>query len=87
MSALPRKAAIAAMAVLGVGAIVAIALLDRPQPNPAIAGMVRQTEVRIAPEITGRLVEEFAKAGWTKNDIRALCISPDRRPVGEAWDP
>jgi multidrug resistance efflux pump len=87
MPALPRKAAIAAMAVLGVGVIVGIALLDRPRPPEAIAGMVRQTEIRIAPEITGRLVELAVHSGQAvhKGDLLATLSNPElAASLGEA---
>ncbi len=87
MPALPRKVAIAAMAVLGIGVIVAFAVVDRPKPNPAIAGMVRQTEVRIAPEITGRLVEIAVHSGQPvhKGDLLATLSNPElAASLGEA---
>ena len=44
------------MALVVIAAVVAIVVLAPwHQPAPPIAGMVRQTEIRIAPEISGRL--------------------------------
>ncbi len=79
MRALPRKAVIAAMAVLAMAVIAAIALLDRPRVGPPIAGMVRQTEIRIAPEITGRLLSVAVKSGQPvhKGDLLATLDNPE----------
>ena len=87
MPALPRKATIAAMAVLAVVVIGAIALLDRPRIGPPIAGMVRQTEIRIAPEITGRLISVAVKRGQPvrKGDLLAVLGNPElAASLGEA---
>jgi len=85
--ALPRKAIIAAMAVLAIAVIGAIAVLDRPRVNPPIAGMVRQTEIRIAPEITGRLISIAVKSGQPvrKGDLLATLDNPElAASLGEA---
>jgi len=87
MRAPSRKAIIAAMAVLAVAAIAAIALLDRPRVGPPIAGMVRQTEIRIAPEITGRLASVAVKTGQSvrKGDLLATVDNPElAASLGEA---
>ena len=87
MRALPRKAIIAAMAVLAIAVIGAIAVLDRPRVNPPIAGMVRQTEIRIAPEITGRLISIAVKSGQPvrKGDLLATLDNPElAASLGEA---
>jgi HlyD family secretion protein len=86
MRAPPRKAVIAGMVVLAVGVIAAIALLDRPR-DPPVAGMVRQTEIRIAPEITGRLAEIAVKSGQAvrKGDLLARLDNPElAASLGEA---
>ena len=53
--------ALAAAAALAVVAFVV--LVPRHAPLPPLAGMVRQTEIRIAPEITGRLTSVAVRAG------------------------
>jgi multidrug resistance efflux pump len=75
------------MAVLAVVAIAAIARLDRPRAGPAIAGMVRQTEIRIAPEITGRLLSIAVKSGQPVHggDLLATLDNPElAASLGEA---
>jgi multidrug resistance efflux pump len=87
MRALPRKAVIVGMAVLAVAVIAAIALLDRPHVGPPIAGMVRQTEIRIAPEITGRLLSVAVKSGQPvrKGELLATLDNPElAASLGEA---
>jgi multidrug resistance efflux pump len=87
MRTLPRIAVIAAMAVLAIVVIASIALLDRPRPGPAIAGMVRQTEIRIAPEITGRLLSVAVKSGQAvrRGDLLATLDNPElAASLGEA---
>ena len=87
MRALSRKAIIAAMAALAIAVIGAIARLDRPRVNPPIAGMVRQTEIRIAPETTGRLISVAVKSGQPvrKGDLLATLDNPElAASLGEA---
>jgi multidrug resistance efflux pump len=75
------------MAVLAVAVITAIALLDRPRAGLPIAGMVRQTEIRIAPEITGRLLSVAAKSGQAvrKGELLATLDNPElAASLGEA---
>jgi HlyD family secretion protein len=50
-----------------------------PQPKPPITGMVRQTEIRIAPETTGRLVSVAVQPGdhVHKGDLLAIIDNPD----------
>jgi len=87
MRALPRKAVMVGMAVLAVAVITAIALLDRPRAGLPIAGMVRQTEIRIAPEITGRLLSVAAKSGQAvrKGELLATLDNPElAASLGEA---
>lgn len=87
MRALPRKAVIAGMAVLAVAVIAAIVLLDRPRVGPPLAGMVHQTEIRIAPEITGRLLSVAVKSGQPvrKGELLATLDNPElAASLGEA---
>jgi HlyD family secretion protein len=77
-----------------VGAVVATAVIAavvvlRPQHEaaPPIAGMVRQTEIRIAPEITGRLVSIPVRAGQAvrKGELLAVLSNPElAASLGEA---
>lgn len=86
MHGLPRKAAIAGMAVVAVAVIGAFAAFDRPAVNP-IAGMVRQTEIHIEPEVTGRLVSIAVKTGQAvrKGDLLATLDNPElTASLGEA---
>jgi len=79
MRVLSRPALIGGMIVLAVAVIGAIALLDRPRINPPIAGLVRQTEIRIAPEVTGRLSAIAVKTGQPvrKGDLLATLDNPE----------
>src|SRR3954454_6495070 len=75
------------MAVLAVAVLGARALLDRPRAGPPIAGMVRQTEIRIAPEITGRLLSVAVKSGQSvlKGELLATLDNPElAASLGEA---
>ncbi|MBV8186027.1 MAG: HlyD family efflux transporter periplasmic adaptor subunit [Alphaproteobacteria bacterium] len=85
----PRKrwliAGVAAVVVVAVAAFLVFAL--RPAPMPPIAGMVRQTEIRIAPEMTGRLVSIPVHAGQPvgKGELLALLTNPElQASLGEA---
>jgi multidrug resistance efflux pump len=83
----PRIALIGGMAVLAVVAIGAIVLLDRPRVSPPVAGLVRQTEIRIAPEVTGRLTAIAVKTGQSvhKGDLLATLSNPElEASLGEA---
>src|SRR5262245_59210433 len=79
MRALPRKGVMAALAVVVLAAVVALAMLDRPPTAPPIAGMVRQSEARMAPEITGRLVSIAVQRGQQvrKGDLLATLDNPE----------
>lgn len=84
---LPRSVLIGSMAVLAVVVIGAIALLDRPRINPPVAGLVRHTEIRIAPEVTGRLTAIAVKTGQAvhKGDLLAMLSNPElEASLGEA---
>jgi HlyD family secretion protein len=88
MDARRRKrllAALVAAAAVMVAAIVV--LLPRHTSAPPIAGMVRQTEIRIAPEISGRLVSIPVRAGQPvhKGDLLAVLDNPElAASLGEA---
>jgi HlyD family secretion protein len=87
MRAPPRKAVLASLAVVVVAAVVTALAFDRPPPVPPAAGMVRQTEIRIAPEITGRLTEIAVKTGQPvhKGDLLATLDNPElAASLGEA---
>jgi HlyD family secretion protein len=79
--------------VIGAGvlvvAVAAVMLLVLPSPPaaPPIAGMVRQTEIRIAPEISGRLASLEVKAGQAvaKGELLAVLGNPElAASLGEA---
>jgi HlyD family secretion protein len=64
MDAHGRRRLILALAGVAVLAAVAVVvLMPRHAPTPPLAGMVRQTEIRIAPEISGRLTSVAVRAG------------------------
>lgn len=75
-----------AVVVLGVAAA-AFIWMPRHQAPPPIAGMVRQTEIRIAPEVTGRLASIEVQAGQAvrKGDLLAMLSNPELvAALGEA---
>jgi multidrug resistance efflux pump len=78
MRASRRRVFVAAVAIV-VASIAAVALFHRPGARPPIAGMVRQTEVRIAPEITGRLTTIAVRTGQQvhKGDLLAALDNPE----------
>ena len=84
---LRRKGLVAALVVaVAAGAVIAAYAL-RHTATPPIAGMVRQTEIRIAPEITGRLVSYAVRAGQEvrKDDLLAVLSNPElEASLGEA---
>jgi HlyD family secretion protein len=87
MPAWPRKAAIGAALAAMAAAVVAIVVLDRPQALSPVAGMVRQTEIHIAPEITGRLQSIAVRSGQKvrKGDLLATLDNPElAASLGEA---
>src|SRR5262249_24772540 len=70
-----------------VAVVAFIAFGPRPATAPAVAGMVRQTEIRIAPEITGRLVSIAVQARQTvrKGELLAQVSNPElESSLGEA---
>ncbi|MBI2736302.1 MAG: HlyD family efflux transporter periplasmic adaptor subunit [Rhodospirillales bacterium] len=75
-----------AVVVLGVAAA-AFIWMPRHRAPPPIAGMVRQTEIRIAPEVTGRLASIEVQAGQAvrKGDLLAVLSNPElAASLGEA---
>ena len=77
--------ALAGVAVLAAVAIVV--LVPRHAPTPPLAGMVRQTEIRIAPEISGRLTSVAVRAGQAvrKGELLAQLDNPElAASLGEA---
>jgi HlyD family secretion protein len=88
MDARPRKRLLAALAVVAVVAIAGVVVfLPRHAAAPPLSGMVRQTEIRIAPEITGRLVSIPVRVGQEvhKGDLLAVLDNPElAASLGEA---
>jgi multidrug resistance efflux pump len=88
MDARPRKRLLAALAVIAVVAIAGVVVfLPRHAAAPPLSGMVRQTEIRIAPEITGRLVSIPVRVGQEvhKGDLLAVLDNPElAASLGEA---
>ena len=77
--------AVAVVAAIGVAALAVF--VPRHAPPSAIAGMVRQTEIRIAPEISGRLASLVVHAGQPvrKGDLLAVLDNPElAASLGEA---
>ena len=80
MDARRRKRLLAALVVAAAVAVAAVVvLLPHRASAPPIAGMVRQTEIRIAPEISGRLVSIPVRAGQSvrKGELLAVLDNPD----------
>jgi len=73
----PRKVVLASL--VAVAAVLIALAFDRPRAAPPIAGMVRQTEIRIAPEVTGRLTAIAVKSGQPvrKGDLLATLDNPE----------
>ena len=88
MDARPRKRLLAALAVIAVIAIAGVVVfLPRHAAQPPLSGMVRLTEIRIAPEITGRLVSIPVRVGQEvhKGDLLAVLSNPELiASLGEA---
>jgi multidrug resistance efflux pump len=75
------------LAVVAVAAVLVALAFDRPRAAPPVAGMVRQTEIRIAPEITGRLTAIAVQSGQQvrKGDLLATLDNPElAASLGEA---
>jgi HlyD family secretion protein len=76
----------AAVAVVVLAAAVALLWQHRAVPS-RVAGLVRETEIRIAPEITGRLVSISVRAGQAvrKGELLAVLDNPElAASLGEA---
>jgi len=88
MDARPRKRLLTALAVIAVVAIAGVVVfLPRHAAAPPLSGMVRQTEIRIAPEISGRLVSIPVRVGQEvhKGDLLAVLDNPElAASLGEA---
>jgi len=88
MDARRRKRLLAGLVAAAAVAVAAVVvLLPRHASVPPIAGMVRQTEIRIAPEISGRLVSVPVRAGQAvhKGDLLAVLDNPElAASLGEA---
>ena len=72
------------LVILGIAAVAGVIFymsgrLGTPQVSPALPGMVRQTEIRIAPEITGRLTSIMVQPGQhvQKGDVLAVLSNPE----------
>jgi HlyD family secretion protein len=78
------------LGLAGAAALVAVAFavfVPRHAPPPPLAGMVRQTEIRIAPEISGRLTSVAVRAGQAvrKGELLAQLDNPElAASLGEA---
>lgn len=88
MNAQLRRRLLAGLVVIAVGIVAAVLVwMPRHYAPPPVAGMVRQTEIRIAPEITGRLASIEVKAGQAvrKGELLAVLSNPElAAAVGEA---
>ena len=86
MDALRKRRLILVLAGAALLAAVAIVFLV-PRHAPPLAGMVRQTEIRIAPEISGRLTSVAVRAGQAvrKGALLAQLDNPELdASLGEA---
>jgi multidrug resistance efflux pump len=74
-----RAGAIAAIAVVGCWALPDCRSLAADAGTGPILGIVRQTEIRIAPEVSGRLIEFRVAAGQAvkKGDTLAVLSTPE----------
>ncbi len=81
MNARARLRLLTALAVAAAVAGVAIAAKAwrEPDPNPPISGIVRQTEIRVAPETMGRLASIAVSPGQhvRQGDLLAVLDNPD----------
>ena len=78
-SSIRRAPGILAIILIGGGAIVAYRWAAPRAPTPPILGVVHQTEIRIAPETSGRLASFRVTRGQEvrKGDILAKLSSPE----------
>ncbi len=88
MNAQLRRRLIIGLVVVALGVAAAAFLwMPRHHAPPPVAGMVRQTEIRIAPEVTGRLASIEVQAGQSvrKGDLLAVLSNPElAASLGEA---
>ena len=87
MNAQHRRLLIIGLAGVGVAVVILFAFMPRHPAAAPIAGMVRQTEIRIAPEITGRLASIEVKTGQIvrKGELLAVLSNPElSASLGEA---
>jgi HlyD family secretion protein len=83
-----KRRLILALLVVGAASVAALLVFwPGHHTAPSIAGMVRQTEIRISPEITGRLASVAVRAGQPvrKGDLLAVLSNPElAASLGEA---
>lgn len=82
-----RRGILAAVLLIGIGGTIGAYALHRGTAGDRVAGMARQTEVRIAPEITGRLMALPVRSGEKvrKGDVLAVIDNPElSAALGEA---
>lgn len=76
-----------ALAIVALAVAAVFVLIPRRNAPLPIAGMVRQTEIRIAPEITGRLASITVRAGQRvrRGELLAVLSNPElAASLGEA---
>jgi HlyD family secretion protein len=81
------RSATVACAAAAISALLSSGALGDESPQPLLPGMVRQTEIRIAPDITGRLATIAVKPGdhVHSGDLLATLDNPElAASVGEA---
>ena len=68
-----------AVAVIGGAALLAYRSQTGERPDAPIIGMVRETELRVSPDVTGRLQSLRAVAGQSvkKGDVVAALSNPE----------
>jgi HlyD family secretion protein len=83
----PKVVALAALVVICLAGAVIYRRQQAPPKQPAILGMARQTEIRIAPETSGRLTSAPVRPGQhvRKGELLAIVGNPDlEAALGEA---
>src|SRR6202035_3724420 len=75
----PRRARLLVVLVIGVIAFVAYRAWTAPASQAPILGVVHETEIRIAPETSGRLAAVKVKPGdhVRKGDVLAILSTPE----------
>jgi HlyD family secretion protein len=87
MKARRRLVVLAVFAALGLAFAATVRQRHQAQEKAPVIGMVRQTEIRIAPETSGRLASVLARPGQhvRKGELLAVIGNPDlEAAVGEA---